>query len=190
LWGRVLSAFPGGCEERLAHSFAISPSSRVSSPGRTLGFQSPSIVVPQIKLVEVACGLPWAVSKCWGGLINRDHRSYAQVLKQRCAHVIMVPPRRPRGWGRSGFSAGRAGRGAGRTNRQGMTWYHQEWHEKQGRAVDEAGEGGVHCREERSIQRQEVVQAWAEKEVVEEVGSHSSQLEQDGGGSESEALGE
>jgi hypothetical protein len=35
-----------------------------------------------------------------------------------------------------------------------------------------------------------VVQAWAEKEVVEEVGSHSSQLEQDGGGSESEALGE
>jgi hypothetical protein len=93
----------------------VSPSyslARGSPWGGTLDLFSPVRVAPQISLVEVACGLPCAISECWGGSISGDHRSYAHVLRQRRALVIMVPPRRPRGWGRNGFSASRAGRGA------------------------------------------------------------------------------
>jgi hypothetical protein len=47
------------------------------------------------------------------GTMSGDRRSFVQVLKKKLAPVVMVPPRRPRGWGREGFSAVRFGRGDG-----------------------------------------------------------------------------
>jgi hypothetical protein len=37
-----------------------------------------------------------------------------QVLKKKLAPVIMVPPKRLRGWDREGFGVGRTSRGDGR----------------------------------------------------------------------------
>jgi hypothetical protein len=34
--------------------------------------------------------------------------------------------------GRTGFGSGQVGRGAGRTTRQGMVWFRQDWQQQQG----------------------------------------------------------
>jgi hypothetical protein len=82
-------------------------------PKRTLGSSSSSSYSPDIHVVEVTCGFPWVLSECWGGTTCRNHQSFAQVLRQRQTPIIMVPPRRPCGWGREGFGCGRFKRRGG-----------------------------------------------------------------------------
>jgi hypothetical protein len=98
----------------------------------SLGFQSssPSHIL-QIHIIGRACGLPWASPGCWKGSISGDSRSFARVVLQCRASVVMVPPRRPRSLGRSGFGSGRVGQGVGRMGRQGRAWHSQEWNQCQ-----------------------------------------------------------
>jgi hypothetical protein len=73
------------------------------------------------------CGPSWASSTCWSGTWEGDHRSFVVVVKSGQAPIVMVHPRRPRGWGHTGFGSEKVGRGAGHTGHQGMTWYRQDW---------------------------------------------------------------
>jgi hypothetical protein len=93
----------------------------------TLGFERPPPYRPKIRFVEHACGFPWSSPKCWGGSISGDQRSFLQVLHSKKVAVVMVPPSGAHGWSRSGFGAGRIGRGGGHTSHSGMSWHHQDW---------------------------------------------------------------
>jgi hypothetical protein len=117
-----------------AISSASSSSSRPLHPLKeTLGSSSASSYSPDIRVVEVACGFPWVLSECWGGTTCGDRQSFAQVLRQRQAPVIMVPPRRPCRWGREGFGGGRFGSGGARFGHQGNAWYRRVAYQQQGR---------------------------------------------------------
>jgi hypothetical protein len=88
--------------------------------------------------------LSWIVRSCrkssasefWEGTVDRDCRSFVQVLKIRLAPTAMVPPRPGRGWGREGFSVDKGGRGGGRSGRPGYAWHRHGW---RGRGVAAPG---------------------------------------------------
>jgi hypothetical protein len=115
-------------------SHLVAPSS--PGHGETLGFRSAGSGGIKIDLVERACGFAWALQSCWKGTTSRDRCSFAQVTKVRLAPVVMVPPMRPRGWGRDFYGARRFGRGDGGRGRVGLSWYRgggtqrQDWGER------------------------------------------------------------
>jgi hypothetical protein len=103
----------GGCHSKssngttkgllLSHGLISSSSPRVRSTPRIsfLGCGVPSTrssssYSPDLSWISQACGK--SVSKgSWGGAVNGDRRSFAQVLKFIPAPIVMVPPRPHKG---------------------------------------------------------------------------------------------
>jgi hypothetical protein len=100
------------------HDLMRSPPVTSLLPSRTLGFIANfTAFPPNLEWVVRAC-VGWKERCCWGGgTIGDDRRSFAVVVRPKSAPIFMVPPGPMHGWGRSGFRAGRDGRGASHTNR-------------------------------------------------------------------------
>jgi hypothetical protein len=94
-------------------AFPIHKEGASSIADGTLGFCPSSS--PQIQLVERGCGLIWVTAEWWKGTVSGDQRPFASMVRKSPAPIVMVPPGRPRGWGRKGFGAGCVGGGGGST---------------------------------------------------------------------------
>lgn len=80
-----------------------------------LGFLQPSTAPSPTQSQQRYFGHFWRA-----GGSSCGTRSFTQVVQARSAPVVMVQVRADRGWGRQGFSVGRAGRGSGRGHH--FTW--------------------------------------------------------------------
>jgi hypothetical protein len=126
---KKLSYSGGATEVRTSlHSKSLSPSSH----GETLGFHDLTSCGIKIDLVERACGFGWASSRCWGGTVKGDIRSFAQVVKVSHAPVILIPLGRPHDWGRENYGVGRFGRGDFQRGRSGLSWHRDGTNQRQG----------------------------------------------------------
>jgi hypothetical protein len=63
--------------------------------------------LPNLGWMERVCGRKKVPDSGWTGTTSGDCRSFALVVRVKLAPTVMVPPRLNRGWGRSGFGAGR-----------------------------------------------------------------------------------